>query len=107
MADRLLYVRTEFAEGAVIFHDFEERVVAKAVGSRGLEANAARADVFALGANRARRIGDRYMAHVVCGPLGKRSIAEVGQQPSIVVAIFRARARIASGIDAGRSLQRV
>ena len=77
VAEDLLHRRAEFAEGAVVFDDFEERVVAEAVAAGGLEADAAAADVFGGGADRAGWVGDRDVADVVCRSLFERRVGRV------------------------------
>src|SRR4051812_17404927 len=74
VAEGLLHSWAKLAERAVIFDQFEERVVAEAAGAGGLEANSTAADVVALCTNRAGRIGDCDMAHIVGRSLFERGI---------------------------------
>lgn len=57
----------EFAEGAVILDDFEERVVAKAADTGGLRQNSAAAGADAFGMDDSAGVGQRGVAGVV-GP---------------------------------------
>lgn len=58
-------VGAEIAEGAVIFGQLKQRVVAKAVVARGREADAAVTNIVTFGADGASGISDRDVAHVV------------------------------------------
>jgi hypothetical protein len=58
VAEDLLDRGAELAEGSVVFNDFEARAVTETVGAGQLEADAAAADVFCRGSNRAGRVGD-------------------------------------------------
>ena len=62
MADGLFDQRAHFTESAVIFDDFEQRVVAEAAAAGRLEANSPATLGVAFGTNRSRRIGDRTAA---------------------------------------------
>jgi hypothetical protein len=57
MADARFQLRAERAERAMIFDDLEERVVPESAGTVASRDDAAAANVFALGANHALRIG--------------------------------------------------
>src|SRR6478672_3024527 len=84
MTDRLLHMGAEFAERAVVLDDFEERVVAESICAGRLKANPATADVVAVRAYRAGRIGDGYMAHVVGRALFQGSVAKFFEEAAIV-----------------------
>ncbi len=62
----------ELAEGAVVFDDFEERIVAETAGAGIFEADAAVAVAFGFSLNVSGWIGQRGVADVVSGAFFER-----------------------------------
>jgi hypothetical protein len=85
--------RAEFAERAMVFYDFKQRIVAKAARAGRFKAHAAVAVIFGIGAHVALWIGERGVADVMSRALSEWHFAEFFQQKPIVRLISGAWAR--------------
>ncbi len=74
----------EFAEGAVVFDDFKEGIVAEAAGAGGFEANAAVTVAFGFGLDVSGWVGQGGVADVMGGAFFERQFAEFFQQQAVV-----------------------
>ncbi len=74
----------ELAEGAVIFDDFEEGIVAETAGAGVFEADAAVAVAFGFSLDISGWVGQRGVADVMGGAFFERQFAEFFQQQLVV-----------------------